>query len=128
MLSMRARSSKILWSGWSAIALSVLGLSATGCPDRSIAQVGEGQQGAVKKAIPTSADIDILFVVDNSASTLDKQTIFASNFPKFVQALDNFPTGRPNLHIGVINTTIDIGVSGFSNDGVTGCPSPDNAD
>src|SRR5262249_45185594 len=83
-----------------------------GCPDRSIAEVSPVQGGSVKKSIPVSADIDILFVIDNSSSTLDKQTVFAQNFPRFVQALDAFPQGRPNLHIGVVNTTVDIGAQG----------------
>ena len=83
------------------IALASLGLVA-GCPDCSISEVNPAQQGAVTKEIPVSADVDILFVIDNSASTADKQTVFASNFPNFVTALDAFPTGRPNLHIGVV--------------------------
>lgn len=98
-----------------------------GCPDRSIAIVDPVQGGAIRKDIPVSADIDILFVIDNSASTLDKQTVFAQNFPRFVQALDAFPTGRPNLHIGVIDTTVDIGAQGYAN-GSGGCPSPDPYD
>jgi hypothetical protein len=65
------------------------------------------------KSIPVSADIDLLFVIDNSASTRDKQTIFANNFPNFVAALDRFPTGRPNVHIGVVTSSVDIGVDGF---------------
>ena len=98
-----------------------------GCPDRSISEVRPQQTGAVTKEIPVSADIDILFVIDNSASTLDKQTIFSTNFPKFVQALDAFPTGRPNLHIGVVDSTVDIGVAGYGM-GAGGCPSPDTGD
>jgi len=93
------------------------------CPDRSISEVVPQQQGAVRKHIPVSADIDILFVIDNSGSTGDKQKNFADNFPKFVAALDAFPSGRPNLHIAVVDTTVDIGVQGFS-----GCPSPDPND
>ncbi|MGE5186477.1 MAG: hypothetical protein ACM31C_30685 [Acidobacteriota bacterium] len=96
------------------------GILLAGCPDRSISKVEPQQQGAVTKKIPVSADIDILFVIDNSASTSDKQTVFAQNFPQFVAALDAFPTGRPNLHIGVVTTTVDIGVQGFG----PGCPSP----
>ncbi len=105
------------------IALGGLGLIA-GCPDRSISEVNPAQQGAVTKEIPVSADIDILFVIDNSASTADKQTVFAQNFTNFVTALDSFPTGRPNLHIGVVDSTVDIGVQGFG----PGCPSPDAND
>src|SRR5512140_2656116 len=104
---------------------AVLGIGLlAGCPDRSISKVEPQQQGAVTKKIPVSADIDILFVIDNSASTSDKQTVFAANFPQFVAALDAFPTGRPNLHIGVVTTTVDIGVPGFG----PGCPSPDPND
>ena len=95
-----------------------------GCPDRSLSAVDPQQQGATIKDIPVSADIDVLFVIDNSASTSDKQALFAQNFPKFVQALDAFPTGRPNLHVAVIDTTVDIGVQGYG----PSCPSPDPAD
>jgi hypothetical protein len=99
-----------------------------GCPDRSLSSVTPSQGGAVIKKIPVSADIDILFVIDNSASTQDKQTVFAQNFPKFVSALDAFPSGRPNLHIGVIDTTVDIGAPGYAIGGGAGCPSPDPGD
>jgi hypothetical protein len=94
-----------------------------GCPDRSIAVQEPNTGGAIIKKIPVSADIDILFVIDNSRSTSDKQTVFAQNFSKFVAALDTFPQKRPNLHIGVIDTTVDIGAQGWGN-----CPSPDPLD
>jgi hypothetical protein len=80
-----------------------------GCPDRTISKVTPVQTGAVTKAIPVSADVDILFVIDNSNSTADKQALFAANFPRFVQALDAFPSGRPNLHIGVVSTSVGTG-------------------
>ncbi len=64
------------------------------------------------KSIPVTADIDILFVIDNSQSTRDKQTVFARNYLNFVAALDRFPTGRPNLHLGVVTSTVDIGEQG----------------
>jgi hypothetical protein len=106
----------------------VLGLAATSlltaCPDRSISKVDTNQDGVFTKDIPLSADIDILFVIDDSASTSDKQTVFAMNFPGFVAALDAFPgIGRPNLHMGVVTTSVDIGVAGFAS-GNTGCPHP----
>ncbi len=100
--------------------LLLIPLVLSGCPDRTISSVKTTQEGEVKKDIPVSADVDILFVIDSSASTTDKQTVFAANFPKFVQALDAFPTGRPNIHIGVVSTTVDIHTPGFG----PGCPSP----
>jgi hypothetical protein len=83
-----------------------------GCPDRTIAVAPPIQTGAITKDIPAEADVDILFVIDNSASTKDKQTQFAANFPRFIDALGTFPTGLPNVHIGVVSTTVDIGVGG----------------
>ncbi len=82
----------------------------------------------ITQAIPASPDVDLLFVIDNAAATANQQTVFASNFPNFITALDQLPGGRPNLHIGVVDTTIDIGVQGYGNADGTGCPSPDPAD
>ncbi len=95
--------------------LVVLGLAlfALGCPDRSIARVDPVASGAYIKDIPVSSDIDLLFVIDNSVSTRDKQTIFASNFANFVSALQHFPGGFPNVHIGVVTSTVDVGVDSF---------------
>ncbi len=80
-----------------------------GCPDRTISKLDPQQQGEVTKHIPVSTDIDILFVIDNSASTQDKQTAFLANFANFVTALDAFPTGRPNIHMGVVSSGVKIG-------------------
>jgi len=91
----------------------------TGCPDRTVSSLDLVQEGEIAKEIPVSADLDLLFVIDNSSSTLDKQAVFAANFPRFVQALDAFEKGRPNLHIGVVSTTVDLGVSGIG-----GCAHP----
>src|SRR3984885_3748186 len=90
------------------IALGSLGFVA-GCPDRAVSEVNTVPQGATTKEIPVSADIDILFVIDNSSSTADKQALFQTNFTNFVAALDAFPTGRPTLHMGVVTTTVDHG-------------------
>ena len=92
---------------FSLVAASLL----AGCPDHTISKVTTVQSGAVTKEIPVEADLDILFVIDNSASTADKQTVFAQNFPNFVAALDAFPGGRPNLHIGVTSSSVSIGNS-----------------
>lgn len=85
-------------------------LLAAGCPARSISKLEPTQQGEARKDIPVSFDLDVLFVIDNSSSTNDKQTVFAQNYPRFVEALDRFPGGRPNLHLGVVTTSVDLGV------------------
>ncbi|HEX4453163.1 MAG TPA: hypothetical protein VH143_19965 [Kofleriaceae bacterium] len=107
------------------IALGSLGLIA-GCPDRAVSEVNTLPQGATTKEIPVSADIDILFVIDNSSSTSDKQALFQMNFTNFVTALDAFPTGRPNLHIGVVTSSVDDGTAAAALS-PTGCPSPNTS-
>ncbi len=93
--------------------------------DHDVVVGGAGTWTAVVEAtMLTRPDLDVLFVIDNSAQTYDKQTVFAYGFPAFVAALDAFPGGRPNLHIGVVDSTVDIGAQGFG----PGCPSPDPHD
>jgi hypothetical protein len=51
--------------------------------------------------------VDILFVIDNSASMQTYQTALAASFPTFVDALwDNLPNGT-NLHVGITTTDFD---------------------
>ncbi|MEO7731890.1 MAG: hypothetical protein ABIY55_13015 [Kofleriaceae bacterium] len=88
---------------------------ATGCPDRPIAEQVPVQHTVLGKRIPVTTDLDILFVIDDSQSTRDKQALFAQNYQNFVDRLESFPT-RPNMHIGVVTTSIDLG------DGAPGGP------
>src|ERR1041385_6818255 len=88
-----------------------LALGLAGCPDRSISPVAPAQTSAFTKDIPVEANLDLLFVIDDSGSTRDKQKVFAQNYTNFVTALDGFPSGRPNLHIGVVTSSVDLGRS-----------------
>jgi hypothetical protein len=99
-------------------------LAAACTHDHDVIIGSAGGNATILKQMPTAPDLDVLFVIDNSASTADKQTVFAQNFPALVNAFDGWPNGRPNLHIGVVDTTVDIGVGGY---GPT-CPSPDPDD
>ncbi len=90
----------------------------TGCPDRTISEVTP-QQGRVEfKDIPVTVnrDLDILFLIDDSPSMLDKQHNLQMNFPNFVNVLNTITGGLPNIHLGV--TTSDLGTLGA--DGMTG--------
>jgi hypothetical protein len=91
--------------------------------------IGPSQANTLTKRISNTRDLDLLFVIDNSSSTADKQATFNANFSTFIQTLDGFPGGRPNVHIGVVTSTVDIGATGFAGaDGAAGCPSPDPAE
>src|SRR5262245_43555836 len=76
-----------------------LALALLGCPDRSISAVDTVPSGVLTKDIPVEANLDILFVIDDSPSTADKQTLFAQNYKNFVAALEQFPSGLPSLHL-----------------------------
>lgn len=54
-------------------------------------------------------DLDLLFVIANDPE--DEQTVLAKDFTNLVAALDAFPGGRPNLHVGVVSTTIGLGTT-----------------
>lgn len=85
-------------------------LSLAACNSSTIV-VGELQEITSMKAIP-NPNLDILFVVDNSPSMIDKQRSLAQNFPRMIEVLENLDGGLPNLHIGVI--TSDMGTLGSS--------------
>lgn len=64
-------------------------------------------------------DVDLLFVIDNSGSTDNKQKNFTDNFPAFMRKLEGIPGGLPNVRIGVV--TSDIGAGGvMTNNGCKG--------
>ena len=95
---------------------SLLGIAAVGllagCPDRSVSKPDVSQGRVEYKDIPVTVnrDIDILFIVDDSPSMLDKQTNLKANFPNFINVLNTIEGGLPNVHIGV--TTSDLGSKG----------------
>ena len=83
-----------------------------GCPDRTTSEVNP-QQGRVEvKDIPVNANrnVDILFVIDDSPSMLDKQSNLKRNFPELIRVLETIPGGLPDVHIGVV--TSDVGTKG----------------
>jgi hypothetical protein len=87
-------------------------LSATmlcACANDKPVMVGDLQ---LVMTLPTSPnrDIDMLFVIDNSPSTLDKQQSFIASFPNMIEQLAMLPEGLPNLHIGVVSS--DMGTTG----------------
>jgi hypothetical protein len=61
-------------------------------------------------AVNPIRDVDMLFVIDDSGSTGNKQMAFARNFPAFMQSLRAIPGGLPNVRIGVV--TSDLGAGG----------------
>jgi hypothetical protein len=70
-------------------------------------------------SVPATAnrDVDILFMVDDSPSMLDKQMNLVTNFPNFINVIDALPGGRPNLHLGVVTSDLGTSAAGDANPG-----------
>ena len=67
-------------------------------------------QEVARVPVTANRDIDLLFVVDNSPSTLDKQTNLKNAFPVVHQRAQPAQGGLPNVHLGVV--TPDLGTQG----------------
>jgi len=103
------------------IALGLLGAEA-GCSgsERPSSDAGVDPLHQTElKDIPVQQNLDLLFMIDNSASMGDKQGSLVASFPAFLNALSQLPGGMPNLHLGVV--TSDLGTKG-SADTVAGPP------
>lgn len=61
------------------------------------------------KAVP-NRNLDLLFVIDDSATMLDKQAAIRAAFPRFIDELAALDGGLPNLHVGVVSS--DMGTLG----------------
>ncbi|HEX5063253.1 MAG TPA: hypothetical protein VFV99_27945 [Kofleriaceae bacterium] len=82
-------------------------------PDASTGGDGSNSDGRTEVArvpVTVNRDIDILFVIDDSPSMLDKQTNLKNNFPNFINVLNTVEGGLPNVHLGVVST--DLGTKG----------------
>ena len=109
-----------------------LAIGAIGCPDHTVSKVTTVPSGVNTKSIPLQANLDVLFVIDNSPSTADKQLLFAANFSTFVQSLRQFPNAAgggsalPNLHIGVVSST--VGLQSTNVYALSNCPQTSSTD
>jgi hypothetical protein len=76
------------------------------CGNDELPTASAQMQRALIPATPTQ-DLDMLFVMDDSPSTLDMQTELKTAFPMLIAELAQVP----NLHLGVV--TSDLGSKGF---------------
>jgi hypothetical protein len=63
-------------------------------------------------------NIDIVFMIDDSSSMTPLQNKLAANFPVFMNVLKGLPRGLPNVHIGVVSSSMGAG----RNPSVDHCP------
>ncbi len=92
--------------------LGVLGIAAGGCLDRDVVSRDPTVNTVVSKTVTNKSidKVDILFMIDNSVSMGDKQSLLALAVPNMIQRLV-----EPNC--------IDANGAVMGNDMGTGCPS-----
>jgi len=99
---------------------------AAGCGSRSLdanTTGTGGRDGGVLQVdgfiVDPNRNIDILFMIDNTAGRLVQDNVLR-NFPAFVNALEAFPGGLPNLHIAVITSDLGAGDGSIAGCSATG--------
>ena len=127
-------------------ALSALGL--VGCPNQELAPLEPCTVSGVSLSVPQEGvdKVDLLFVVDNSASMAEEQQNLKAQLPRMVRVLtlgdkeaDSAAPGLPDaerffspvksLQLGVVST--DLGAGGFNvtspaEAGMTTCSTPED--
>jgi len=68
------------------------------------------RRSAETSALISNRNLDLLFMIDNSASMALSQTNLLRNFPAFMNVLKDLPGGLPNIHVAVVSS--DMGVAG----------------
>jgi hypothetical protein len=111
-MSMQGRSrGRRLFRGlrWVGLAAAVPALWA--CTSRSLEQPDVEPQRTVTQRFPQTInrDVDLLFLIDDSKSMQKSQANLLRNFPAFMQRLERFQGGLPNVHIAVISSDMGDG-------------------
>ncbi|HEX4403602.1 MAG TPA: hypothetical protein VH560_02160 [Polyangia bacterium] len=67
---------------------------------------------------PIDRKLDIVFMIDDSTSMTPLQNKLTASFPSFMHVLESLPGGLPDVHIGVVSSSMGAG----RNPGVAQCP------
>jgi hypothetical protein len=96
------------------LAIGFVLATATSCapPEREGTAQTKAVQVAAASPGAASGDLDVLFMIDDSSGMTSMQTKLAAQIPSFIQALENLPSGLPNIHIAVVSS--DLGAPGDS--------------
>jgi hypothetical protein len=117
MTVIRARISR-----WAGAVLAVSSIGMTGCFDRPVDDLPPDNMVEVRTEFPIAVNrkLDLLFVIDQSASMKNEQDALAANFQLLMDQIVDAEYGMPNLHVGVISTNLGVGdYSGLG--GLGGC-------
>jgi hypothetical protein len=71
--------------------------------------VGADAAIGTEAGAPGARDVDVLFMIDNSASMTPLQQQLFAAFPTYIQVLKGLPGGLPNLHLAVVSSSLGAG-------------------
>ena len=80
------------------------------CTDHDVTEVAPSGGGETLDRYHQERDLqlDILFVIDDSASMEDEQSSIGARFGELTRALETLPGGLPSVHIGVVSSTVGL--------------------
>ena len=108
---------------WSSALLVLLVALTTACAPESADHPLTSRSGAVS-AGANPGNLDILFMIDNSASMSTTQMKLLTQDPSFMTVLENLPNGLPNIHVAVVSS--DMGAPGDATSSIECTPTGDN--
>ena len=95
-----------------ALGLGLATAASCASPERDGTVETKPVQIAAATAGAGPGDLDVLFMIDDSAGMTSMQAKLAAEIPFFVQTLEGLPRGLPNLHVAVVSS--DLGAPGDS--------------
>jgi hypothetical protein len=103
---------------WAVLAAAIPALWA--CNSRRLAKPEPAPQMQFNDLFQQAVNrnIDIVFMVDDSSSMAPIQAKLTAQFPAFMDVLKNLPGGLPNVHIGVVSSSMGAG----RNPSIDHCP------
>lgn len=89
------------------------------CNSRKLVQPNGEPSQVVKNRFQQSInrDLDLVFLIDDSSSMAPLQTKMQMRLPDFMNVLKGLPAGLPNVHIGIVSSS--LGAGAYAN--VPGC-------
>ena len=94
------------------------GAAGTGTAGSGVAGAGGAGQTVFTFAQGLNRSVDVVFMVDDSFSMSPLQSKLTAAFPAYIQALKALPGGLPDIHIGVVSSSMGAG----RDTGIDHCP------
>jgi len=121
MASLRWRQTR-----WVALAVLVPALWACNARRLGVPNAMPAQVEQKRFVQSVNRDLDMVFMIDNSKSMAPLQAKLMQRLPDFMTVLQGLPGGLPNVHIGVISSSLGAGIYGDVPGCGQGAPGNDN--